>query len=277
MKIKYLGTAAAEGIPALFCDCENCKRARKLGGRNIRTRSQALVDDALLIDFPADTYMHFILHNMPLSKIKSCIITHSHCDHLYPEDIENRKKGFSHLETEEPMTFFAWDSGYKKLSEVVEKKDLSDRVKLVNIKPYEVFETEGYTVTPFEAVHDPSSSPVVYAVEKEGKSLLYFNDSSELKEEGMKHLMKFKDKPFNLVSFDCTMGCNDFDWEGHMGVNRCNRLKDMFLKEGIADENTIFVLHHFSHNGKNAVYDDMVEIAKEKGFLVSYDGMEIEF
>ena len=82
MKIKYLGTAAAEGIPALFCDCENCKRARKLGGRNIRTRSQALVDDALLIDFPPDTYMHFILHNIPLSKIKSCIITHSHYDHL---------------------------------------------------------------------------------------------------------------------------------------------------------------------------------------------------
>ena len=28
MKIHYLGTAAAEGWPALFCDCENCRRAR---------------------------------------------------------------------------------------------------------------------------------------------------------------------------------------------------------------------------------------------------------
>ena len=25
MKIKYLGTAAAEGIPAVFCECETCK------------------------------------------------------------------------------------------------------------------------------------------------------------------------------------------------------------------------------------------------------------
>ena len=25
MKLKYLGTAAAEGVPAIFCECENCK------------------------------------------------------------------------------------------------------------------------------------------------------------------------------------------------------------------------------------------------------------
>ncbi len=61
MRIKYFGTAAAEGFPGLFCSCEACERARKAGGKNIRTRSQALIDRALLIDFPADTYMH-VLH-----------------------------------------------------------------------------------------------------------------------------------------------------------------------------------------------------------------------
>ena len=29
MKIKYYGTAAAEGIPGLFCSCEICENARK--------------------------------------------------------------------------------------------------------------------------------------------------------------------------------------------------------------------------------------------------------
>ncbi len=33
MKLKYLGTAAAEGIPALFCRCEMCAYARKAGGK----------------------------------------------------------------------------------------------------------------------------------------------------------------------------------------------------------------------------------------------------
>ncbi len=39
MKLKYLGTAAAEGIPALFCNCKHCASARELSGKNIRTRS----------------------------------------------------------------------------------------------------------------------------------------------------------------------------------------------------------------------------------------------
>lgn len=44
MKFIYLGTAAAEGFPAVFCDCAFCKEARMLNGKNIRTRSQALIN-----------------------------------------------------------------------------------------------------------------------------------------------------------------------------------------------------------------------------------------
>ena len=47
MNLTYLGTAAAEGWPGIFCRCEFCERAKRLGGRDIRTRSQALLDDAL--------------------------------------------------------------------------------------------------------------------------------------------------------------------------------------------------------------------------------------
>ena len=48
MKIKYLGTGAAEGIPALFWRCAICNEARKRGGRELRTRSQAIIDDILI-------------------------------------------------------------------------------------------------------------------------------------------------------------------------------------------------------------------------------------
>ena len=44
MEIQYLGTAAAEGLPALFCECETCRKARDAGGKEIRTRTQAVVD-----------------------------------------------------------------------------------------------------------------------------------------------------------------------------------------------------------------------------------------
>ena len=50
-----------------------------------------------------------------------------------------------------------------------------------------------------------------------------------------------------------------------------------FIQEGIADENTVFILNHFSHNSKDVLYDDFVEIAKEHDFLITYDGMVYEF
>ena len=48
MQFQYLGTAAAEGWPAVFCRCKYCLEAQRLGGKNIRTRSQAIVNDDLL-------------------------------------------------------------------------------------------------------------------------------------------------------------------------------------------------------------------------------------
>ena len=87
MKIKYLGTAAAEGWPALFCDCPSCQMARELGGKNIRTRAQAVVDGRLLIDFGPDTYLHVIRDGLKLHEINHCIVTHGHCDHFYATDL----------------------------------------------------------------------------------------------------------------------------------------------------------------------------------------------
>ena len=62
MQFTYLGTAAAEGWPAVFCRCKYCLEAQRLGGKNIRTRSQAIVNDDLLIDLPPDTYLHKLAH-----------------------------------------------------------------------------------------------------------------------------------------------------------------------------------------------------------------------
>ena len=96
MKIRYLGTAACEGVPAAFCKCEVCERSRKAGGRNIRTRSQAVIDDTLLLDLNADTYIHSLFYGLDLPSIHTCLITHDHEDHLYQDELLNRQEGFAH-------------------------------------------------------------------------------------------------------------------------------------------------------------------------------------
>ena len=278
MKIQYLGTAAAEGIPAIFCDCETCRRTKLLGGRNIRTRSQAIIDDKLLIDFPADTYAHYLKWNIPLDKIKACIITHSHSDHLYPAEIQMRSAGFAHISSGEPLTFYAAESGYNMLADAGKKYNISENdIKLKLIKPFESFETEEYVITPIKATHDEKSSPVIYAIEKDGKSLLYANDTSELCEESMACL-KALERPFNVISLDCTEANRPIvPYIGHLNFNKCAVIRDEFIKDGIANDKTVFVLNHFSHNGINVIYDDFEKIAGDKGFVTSYDGLIIDF
>ena len=276
MKLQYLGTAAAEGIPAVFCECETCRKSRMSGGKNIRTRSQALIDDSILIDFPQDTYMHYLKFDIPLSKIKTCLITHSHQDHLYPLEMVMRKDGFSHIEDKCPLTFYTDESGFNMLTDLKIPFGITEDIMLVKqIKLCEPFFAESYKITALRATHDINSSPVVFLIEKDGKTIFYSNDTSEYPKESVEYLQKYG-KPIDLISLDCTEACNDTIYSGHLTLGRCIELRKELLNIGVADEKTVFVLNHFSHNGKNVVYDEFVEIAKEYNFEVSYDGMTIE-
>ena len=95
MKIHYWGTAAAEGVPGIFCRCPRCVEAREKGGRYVRTRSQIMLDDALLVDFGPDTYMHSLKFGFDLSKLAHVFVTHSHSDHFYSTELIMRKGSYS--------------------------------------------------------------------------------------------------------------------------------------------------------------------------------------
>lgn len=275
MKFQYLGTSAAEGVPAIFCNCENCTRSRKLGGRNIRTRSQAIIDDSLLIDFPADTYMHYLRFNFPLHQVKSCIITHSHDDHLYERDIIMRKTGFAHIEPNQPITFYAAQSGYDMIKKVTDAYDMPESdVKCVKVLPFEKMDIDGYSVTALPATHAEDTSPVLYIIEKDEKSIFYSHDTAIYKNETYEYL-KNRQTPFSMISLDCDEGCLEHISQSHLSLWQCIELKKKFETDGICDKNTVFVLNHFSHNAKNVVYEDFSKIAEEYGFLTSYDGMII--
>ena len=87
MKIKYLGTGASEGIPGLFCHCPVCEYARRQGGKEIRTRAQAMVNEDILLDFGPDTYLHLLRYQLDLAKIRACLVTHTHGDHLFENEL----------------------------------------------------------------------------------------------------------------------------------------------------------------------------------------------
>ncbi len=278
MIIQYLGTAAAEGVPGLFCQCDNCVKARKLGGKNIRTRSQSLIDGKILIDFPADTYHHAITQGIDMATIQTCLITHDHGDHLYPLDIANRKAGVeAHLKEDFPLCFYGPQPACEKLTEVAQRVNLIEtgRIQIREVVPFVPFEAEGYKVTPLKAAHAERCKPVIYIIEKDGKAMLYGNDTGPFPEETWAYLKTCGVK-FNLVSLDCTIGLWDGGWGMHMNLTENAETRKALLEAGLADKHTVFVSNHFSH-GSCGTYEEVKAAADKLGFLTSYDGMTVEF
>lgn len=275
MKLKYLGTAAAEGIPGMFCNCRVCRNALKIRGKEIKTRSQALLDDKLLIDFPADTYMHILNHGLDLRNIHNVIITHSHADHFYPNDFWCRFEGIAYDIVEEPLNIYVTEAGYNEaLRQLAEDMD-ETRVKFHKIAPFEPFDVEDYHIIPLAADHDSSSNPVIYIIEKGGKSLLYAHDTGIFPDSTWDYLEKYN-KKFELISLDCTGMAQKNYIRSHLCLNTDKEVYDRLTEIGVCDKNTIVYVNHFSHNGM-LTHKELVVEAEKYGFLVTYDSLEVVF
>lgn len=277
MKLQYLGTAAAEAIPAPFCQCSVCSNARVQGGRNIRTRSQALVDDCILLDFPADTYLHTLRDNLRLYAISACLVTHNHSDHLYPAELECLTSWAAHRKEEKTFHLYGTNSVLCKIREQCpecDRLELDNLLYLHEIKPFEPFIVDGYHITPLEADHGAPES-VIYMLEKDGKTILYAHDTGLLPQASMDYLDSARIH-LDLVSYDCTNGLLEWDNRGHMGLTGNVILREELTGMGLVSRETLHVINHFSHNGL-AGYDELTAVGEKKGFIISYDGMKVKF
>jgi hypothetical protein len=70
MQVKILGTAAAEGWPAIFCACPTCLKAREVRGKNIRSRASARFSPRHQIDLPPGVWYHEAVLNADLSRLE---------------------------------------------------------------------------------------------------------------------------------------------------------------------------------------------------------------
>ena len=282
MKIWYWGTAAAEGIPGIFCRCDVCKEAREKGDRYVRTRSQLLVDDTLMMDFNADTYMHSLKYGFDLSTLKNVIITHSHGDHYYSWDFLMRGKGFSHGIDDYALTVHGsedikerFDYETKNNHGVID----SGRIAFKTLEPYKTYDIGEHQVTPLPAVHG-TPHPYVYIIKSGEKHALILNDTGYPKAEVLDYLKNSGIK-FDLISYDCTYCAGDTlkDWgpnASHMGLVNILDLRNELIKNGNCKDTAVHVLTHFSHNGPDASYMDMRKHATKHGFALAYDGYCIE-
>lgn len=276
MKITYLGTGAAEGIPALFCNCDYCRGVRQRGGKEVRTRSQILIDGELSVDFPPDVFVHALTHD--LSAVKYLLVTHSHMDHFYAQDFVLRGYKYAY-EIKEPVLHIF---GNGEVMSVFEescaremKPDVRETIALHTVGAYEELDFGPYHVYTMLARHS-SEEPLLFLIEKEGKRVLHLTDTGALPQGTLEYLAAVGGKPCDLITFDCTFLNGRADGTArHMGLEENMRTVDLLSEMGLADKDTKKVVTHFSHNA--CPTPDALAAAEERyGVIAAYDGMEIE-
>lgn len=274
MKLTYFGTAAAEGVPAIFCNCELCQQAKKNGGKDIRTRSQALVDERLLLDFPGDSYLHFLKYGYDLANIEQLLVTHGHADHFYPEDLMMRMQGYGANLAGVLTVYgdFRVQQFFERAQDLEGYRDDS-RLKFQAVVPFETLFIADYRVTPLIADHDQKEDCLFYDIKGPEKRLLYAHDTGYFPEADWDYFERVQPH-YDLVSLDCTaQGKNSS--RNHMGFPNNLEVKKRMLELGVADEQTIFVCNHFSHNN-SMLHEEMVAMTEPHGFVTAYDGLTIE-
>ena len=281
MNVLYMGTAAEERIPGMFCNCELCQKSLKLGGKNIRTRAQALIDDTLLIDFGSDTYDHFIKAGRTLWDIQNVLLTHSHPDHLTLE-VFSARNHWASAETCKYPTIKVYTSAgvIEKIWRVVEARGLEKELiekfwEFIPMNYYESFKIDDFTITPFPANHAKGEQAYIFLIEKDGKSMFYGNDTGTFTTD-VEEWLAANNKYIDLLSLDCTKGDIETPYYGHMSMSQGREIADRFFAKGVIDKNTKLYYTHFAH-GCKMTHDELEKTAKEKyGFKITHDGFCLE-
>lgn len=274
MEAIILGTAAAEGIPALFCGCDACKTARALGGKNIRGRQSLFLPPDILIDLGPDCMSYVHRHGFDFSQVAAILYTHSHDDHCQPDEL-----GYLKGPT------FARDRAYDTV-QLYGNQRVRDRIRRVTDH---VPEVEVHPAVPFQAISLPNlkATPILsyhrepeeeetlnYVLERDGKTLLYATDLGRYDEETWDFLGGIR---LDCVVMECTNGVipRNEKWPYHMSFHNVVDMKERMHAGGTLADDAPFYITHFSHNGV-LPHDEFQKKADEHGITVAWDGLRVQ-
>ena len=280
-----LGSAAAEGVPAYFCDCRVCREAAARGGREIRGRTAYNFGGVLQIDFGPDMLQAFQRFYPRLNAMRHLLVTHAHEDHLAPGELWFRASGFSRLPADTPpLTIHGAPAVLERLQRGI-APTMRDRGKVLEqahlafheIGPFQTFELPdiGATVRTFPAKHAPGLEAMLFLITMGGRTVFIGNDTGFFPDELFDALKALAGKVHvDIFVVDCCGALLENYREFHMGADVNLELFAKLEQMGFIDSDTVKVANHFSHNGK-ATHAELCEFFEPKGVVVGYDGLEL--
>lgn len=283
MRLSFLGTAAANAFPESFCSCDNCRDARSEGGKSLRKRSSALINDDLLIDLGPDIMSASQIHQINLTKVKYCLQTHPHADHLDLSHLLSRSPGFGVVGAPR-LHFYASTETMARANQTY-RRDLSGHelhspesllelnLDLQVIEPMEPLEISPYRIIAFPANHAHGFGAMLYSVEYDGHCIFYATDTASLFEETWQAFHKFGLK-FDVVVLDHTYGPQE-DESDHLCAHQVGLHVQRMREEGVITEHGRAFATHIAHEG-NPPHSELLKFAEQHGYTVAYDGLVLE-
>ena len=282
MILTFLGTAAANAYPEAFCQCNNCEQARVLGGASLRKRSAALINDDLLIDLGPDIMTASNLHARPLSRVRYCLQTHAHADHLDPSHFLSRSPGYGVVGA--PRLHFYASPGTLRWAAHLLERDCAPasfldpevgehlNLEIHQIEALQSFSLGDYQVTAFPANHDPVVDPLLYAIQADGYGIFYGTDTATLPEETWQGFHRHELR-FNLVILDHTNG-PDESGSDHLSAHQFIEHMARMRHEGLLTDKARVFATHIAHEG-NPAHPELANFAAQHGYEIAYDGLTV--
>ena len=252
MKVKLLGTGAADFLPSLK------DTNRYTVDIEIRRSTCTLIDETLLIDCGPHLLDEIKLFGGDITKMDNILLTHYHGDHI----------------NKEVLTEFVSLRG-KKVNLWYNEEIAMPEIEGVILKPIKIqqeFEVDGFKITALAANHNKGA--VHYSIEKDDKKIFYGCDGAWLL---MDTFYFMKDKGYDMMIMDATMGNYDGDWRvcEHNSIPMVKMLVKSFKSYGVTKEDTKIVLDHLARTLHRS-YEITQEAVKDEGFIIGYDGLELE-
>jgi phosphoribosyl 1,2-cyclic phosphate phosphodiesterase len=270
MQIRLLGTSAAEGWPGLFCECDACRNARRLGGKNLRSRASALIDENLKIDLPPDTLHHVLSGFLDMTKVEHLLFTHVHDDHFAVRELQYSSWMFVPQPITRILNVYGPVDAIVRMREELELNTLPLAVHC--LAPWEMAEAGDYEITPILAQHDSERVCLNYLISKGGNTLLYATDTGWWDEATWSFLATRK---VDAVVIECTKGLNPNGYKAHLSVPEVIKVRKRLLTDGVIAEDVRFVTTHHSHLS-GLLHEELEAHLNPHGIEVGFDGFEFE-
>ena len=289
MKITFLGTSAGEEYPGIWCDCENCTKARNWGGKNIRRNSSVIIDGDIMIDIGKAAHIQAERFGLNIREIKTLVLTHSHKDHLNTHTLwarqmfydvntisaEKRKQVSSPRFTPLPQLNII---GSKQVSDTLIKDgiDYSSprwQMQFNIVEPFKKYSYGNLEIYTLDGNHnDGDIHSINYIITRKNRTFLYLTDTGYPFDGTLEALKNYK---YDFIITEGTFGFGE-DSTGHMRLDKNIQLLKFFNENKLWKDKPDYYITHVAPHWCPP-HDEYSPIVEEKGLKLAYDGLILEY